>query len=174
MISQDSTNKTADLNEAIVNLQTIVQTLPNSRAAALAWGKIGDCHFNLGAKDPSHYGAAISNYSRVINAPAAFRDDRYEARFKLASTVEKQTALKTGDEQTALLKQALNEYVDIFFQGLDDPEGPSPLWVKASFRLPSRAPSTESLQRWQNAVDIYKKLKELLPVLGPMCDRKIH
>ena len=171
MISQDSTNKTADLNEAIGSLQTIVQSRPNSREAALAWGIIGNCHFDLGAKDPSHYAAAISNYTRVINAPAALRDDRYEARFKLAATIEKQAALKTGDEQTALLQEALREYVDSLFQNLNDPEKPSPFWIKRSALQAGQL--AESLQRWKDAVDIYTDLKNLLPVLAPLCDRRI-
>jgi hypothetical protein len=31
----------------------------------------------------------------------------------------------------------------------------------------------ESLQEWQSAYDIYRQLKDLLPVLAPVCEKKI-
>jgi TolA-binding protein len=169
-ISQDSTN-TAELQYAINSLQTIVQARSNRWEAAQAWGRIGDCYFNMGAKEPNQYANAISNYTRVINAPAAISEARNQARFKLAATIEKQAALKSGYEQTTLLRQALSQYSDAFYQNLHDPEGPSTFWVKKSGLAAGQV--AESLQRWDDAKNIYDNLKKLLPVLAPTCDKKI-
>jgi TolA-binding protein len=170
-ISQDSTNKTADLNEAMRSLRTIVQTRGDSREAAQAWGRIGDCFFNLGATDPNQYTNAIAAYGKAIDSPGAHNGERNEARFKLGVTLEKQAAQKTGEEQTALLKEARDQYVKTFFEGLHEPEGPSLLWIKRSGLAAGQV--AESLQQWQLAIDIYTQAKNLLPVLAPFCDRKI-
>jgi len=169
-IGQDSTNA-ADLQHAVDSLQTIVQTRSNRWEAAQAWGRIGDCYFSMGTRDPNRYVDAISNYNRVINAPAALSEARNQARFALGATIEKQAALKSGDDKTALLKQALSQYADAFFQGLHDPEGAPLYWIRRSGLAAGQM--AESLQRWELAVDIYGKLKESLPVLAPICDRRI-
>ena len=169
-IGQDPTN-TGGWNDAIQSLQTIVQTRSNSWEAAQAWGRIGDCYFNMGAKDPAQYLNAITNYTQAINAPAALGGARNQARFQLANITEKQAALKSGNEQTALLKQALSQYADAFYQGLHDPDGPSLFWTKKSGLAAGQV--AESLQRWQNAIDIYKEVKERLPVMAVTCDKKI-
>ncbi|HXS68808.1 MAG TPA: tetratricopeptide repeat protein, partial [Candidatus Polarisedimenticolia bacterium] len=86
-ISQDSTNKTKDLSDAIQSLKTIVVTQSNTPPAALAWGRIGDCYFALGGDDPNQYTNAAAFYRRVVEAPFASRDARNEARFKLGATL---------------------------------------------------------------------------------------
>jgi TolA-binding protein len=171
LISQDSTNKTAELTEAIRSLQTIIQSQSNSWQAAQAWGKIGDCFFDLGAKDANQYTNAGNAYRKVFEAPAATGAARNEARFKLGATIEKQAALATGEAQTSLLKDALKQYVDAFYQGLHDTDKPSPLWTKKSGLAAGQI--AETLQQWQPAFCIYYQLKILLPVLGPVCDKKM-
>ena len=170
-ISQDSTNKTQDLNEAIQSLKTITKTQPDTWQAAQAWGRIGDCYSDMGSRDPDQYTNAAAAYRTVFESPHALSSAKNEARFKLGATTEKQAALKTGADQTALLKQALNQYVDAFYEGLHDTEKPSPFWTKKSGL--QAAQLAESLQEWQSAYDIYKQLKDLLPVLAPVCEKKI-
>jgi TolA-binding protein len=170
-VSQDSTNKTADLNEARTSLMTIVQTQSNTWQAAQAWGRIGDCYFDMGSREPDQYTNAAAAYRKAFESPQALDSARNEARFKLGFTLEKQAALKTGAEQIVLLKQALNQYVDAFYEGLHDSESPSPFWTKKSGL--AAAQLAESLQEWQSAYDIYKQLKDLLPVLAPVCEKKI-
>jgi TolA-binding protein len=169
-IGQNSTNN-ADLNEARKSLETIVQTRSNSWEAAQAWGRIGDCYFNQAAKDPSLYANAITNYAKAVNAPAARSEARNEARFQLANTMEKQAALKTGAEQTELLVRALSQYADAFYQSPRDAEGPSLYWTKRSGW--AAAQLAESLGRWDDAKELYVELKQRLPVLATMCDRRI-
>jgi tetratricopeptide (TPR) repeat protein len=170
-ISQDSTNKPAELKYAIQSLQHVIQAQSNSWQAAQAWGRIADCYFELGSKDPAQYSNASNGYRKVIDATAATGAARYEARFKMGDTIEKQAALATGEEQTVLLKQALTQYVDAFYQGLHDSDKPSPLWTKKSGLAAGQL--AEELQEWQTAIEIYQHLKILVPVLAQSCDKKI-
>jgi TolA-binding protein len=167
-INQDSTNKTADLAYAITLLQHAAESSSNGWEAAQAWGKIGDCYVALGAQDSAQYVNATNAYINVIELPSARAQAKDEARFKLAATVEKQAALKSGDEQVKLLEDALHKYVTAF----DNPEAASPSWIKRSGDAAARL--AESLQQWEVAINIYSKLKELLPGLAPTFDNKIQ
>lgn len=170
-ISQDSTNKAQDLNDAIRTLQTIPQAQSNTWEAAQAWGRIADCYYNLGATDPNQFTNAARYYRKVFESPHALKTAVDEARFKLGDTIEKEAAQQTGTNQTALLKMALNQYVNAFYEGLHDTEQPSPFWTKKSGL--AAAQLAESLQEWQSAYDVYKQLEQLLPVLAPSCERRM-
>lgn len=168
----DPTNKWADLNEAIQSLATITDNGPHTWQAAQASGKIGDCYFQLGSRYPDHYFDASNAYRSVLENPAALSDAKNEARFALGMVAEKQAALKSGADQTALLKQAFSLYLDAFYQGLHDPTKPSPFWTEKSGK--AAGDLAESLQDWPAVKRIYEELKNLLPVLGPICDTKIE
>lgn len=171
----DLTNKTADLNEAIRSLKTITNNLPGTAEAALASGRIGDCWFELGAKDPGQYTNALADalaaYRVVIDNPAARSDAKNEARFAVGMVMERQAAQKSGAEQAACLKQAFDQYLDTFYRGLHEPGKASPYWSEKSGMKAGEL--AESLQEWQSAFCIYYQLKTLLPVLGPVCDKKM-
>jgi len=177
-INEDSTNKTADLISAINSLQLVVQNSSNSWQAAQAWGRIGDCYFQLGTKDPSNLTNAVNAYRNVIDSPASRSTAIYEARFNLAKTMERQAAQKIGDDQTDLLKQALHQYVTVltenitaFEEGRLDPESSSALWARKSGTEAGRL--AESLQQWKDALNIYTQLKQLLPGMAPIFEKKI-
>ena len=175
-INQDSTNKIADIHEAINSLQAIAQTHSNQVESALAWGMIGNCYFELGAKDPGQYTNAETAYTNVINTPTASGAAKYEALCGLGATLEKQAAFKTAKEQTQLMKDALHEYLiafdkAAFSEAVNDPESPSALWTKRSGL--AAAQLAESLQEWETAGKIYDQLKQLLPILAPSLDKKI-
>jgi TolA-binding protein len=168
----DVTNKTADLIEAIKSLKTITNSQPNTWEAAQALGRMGDCYFEWGARDPDQYTNAASAYHAVFDSAAALADARNEARFKLGAVYEKQAGRASGTNQTVLLNQALNQYANAFYEGLYDPEGPSPFWTEKSGLKAGEL--AESLQEWQSALNIYTDLKHLLPAIELSCDKKIQ
>jgi TolA-binding protein len=168
----DLTNRTADLNEAIRSLKTITNSQPDTWQAAQAAGRIGDCYFALGARDPDQYTNAALAYRAVIGSSNALSDAKNQARFALGAVMESQALLKSGTNQQDLLEAALGQYVNAFFQGLDDPGKPSPYWTEKSGMTAEQV--AETLQDWPTVFKICKRLKELLPVLGPVCDRKIE
>jgi len=170
-INEDSTNKTADLGQAILSLQLAVQSSSNNWQAAQAWGRIGDCNFELGMKDPEKLNEASNAYINAIEAPAARSAAKNEARYNLAATIEKQAALKSGDDRNDLLKEALRQYLKVFNESKNDLDGPSALWVKKSGVEAGRV--AESLQQWEVARTIYTQLKDLLPGMAPYFDKKI-
>jgi TolA-binding protein len=171
-VSQDSTNKIADFAEAIRSLTTITNTQPVTPEGARAWARIGDCYFLMGAHDPEKFADAITNYRAAVDNPAVLSDDRSQARFGIGQSIEKQAGLKRDAEQIDLLKAALRQYVDAFFQSLHDPGKPSPYWIEKSGLAAGQL--AESLQDWQSALCIYSQLKTLLPVMAPQCDNKIE
>ena len=170
-INEDSTNKTADLGQAILSLKLAVQSSSNNWQAAQAWGRIGDCNFELGMKDPEKLNEASNAYINAIEAPAARSAAKNEARYNLALTIEKQAALKSGDDRNDLLKEALRQYLKVFNESKNDLDGPSALWVKKSGVEAGRV--AESLQQWEVARTIYTQLKDLLPGMAPFFDKKI-
>lgn len=169
---QDSTNRPGDLNEAIKSLATVTNTQFGTWQAAQASGRIGDCYVQLGATDPNQYTNALSAYRMVLQTPGALNEAKNEARFAIGMVIEKQAALASGADQTALMQAALDQYANAFYEGLHDAGQPSPFWTEKSGLAAGQI--AETLQRWDSAKKIYQQLKELLPVLGPVCDRKIQ
>src|SRR5262249_43379406 len=88
--TQDPTNRTADLREAIGSLATITNKLPGTSQAAQASGRIGDCYYDWGSWDASQYTNATNAYYAVLENTNALPEARSEARFQIACTIEKQ------------------------------------------------------------------------------------
>jgi TolA-binding protein len=173
---RDATNRVADLIEAIQSLQTILQSQGTNQIGVQALGKIGDCYFEwagLRLQSPDQFTNAIKAYRAVIDAPASTIVARNQARYKLGTVLEKQAASKTGDEQAAMVRQALEEYVNVFFgKDLRGEEKRDPFWVKKAGMEAGRI--AESLQEWQSAYCIYKKLRDLVPALAASCEKKME
>lgn len=98
--------------------------------AALAWGEMGNCDYQLGGQDPQYYANATNDYLQVMAslAPAAARS---QAQIGIGMVYEKLAALTNGIAQTQLLQAALDNYLDVFWgDNLRDGETASPPWVK--------------------------------------------
>lgn len=168
LMSQTSTNKAADFADAISVFKSIPLNYGTNSHTVLAWGKIGDCYLQLAAKDPSKYNDAIASYQQLLNFPDAGMAVHNQAEFGLASVAEKQAAANTNaEQQTALLKAALDHYLNVFA----DDEQKDPYWVKRSGLEALRL--AETLQQWQQMENVCERLQKLLPVLQPMCEKKI-
>ena len=174
---QGATNRPADLQEAISWFNTIPQTYPTHPLAPLAWGRVGDCSLQLGDSDPKfhdYYAKAANAYQQVAGSPRASVAARSQATVGLGLVAEAMGKLKSGEEQAALLKQALNDYQDVFLGNvLRDGELSDPFWVKKAGMEAARL--AESLQQWRLAIDIYRKLQEQdwLPQTRASLEKKI-
>jgi len=64
LVLRDSgqTNTSASLREAIQVFDTIIESGTNTEQAALAWGEIGKCYFQLGAQEERYYELASNAY----------------------------------------------------------------------------------------------------------------
>src|SRR5438552_9958361 len=118
LVLRDSgqTNTSASLSEAIQVFGTIIESGTNTEPAALAWGKIGKCYFQLGAQEERYYESAPNAYLQVVSSPSAGVAARSQATMGLGLVAEKRAENKGGEEKTALLKVARDAYLDVFYE----------------------------------------------------------
>jgi len=186
LVRRDYTNKTADLNEAIGVFKTILQSGTNHDTAP-ALGRIGECYLQMAAADPAKYDDAIGYYQQVLASPPADLAARSLAKFDLGVVAEKQAEQKTGADQTALLRQALDDYLDVFYdQDLRESKKNTALYwteragweagrmierlAQADFEAGRAA---EALREWNQAAEVYEKLGQWFPPLRMTADAKI-
>ncbi|HUA37295.1 MAG TPA: tetratricopeptide repeat protein [Candidatus Sulfopaludibacter sp.] len=172
--SSDTNNPLANFGQAIQVFKAIGQSYPQSYEAALAWGEMGDCYLQLaGQPQGTHfYSDATNAYAQVINSPLADAAARSQAQMGIGLVLEKLAAQAAGPDQTALLQQALQNYLDVLYgKNLRDGEPADSFWVKkAGLQAASVA---EELSEWPQAVNIYRRLEELLFPLHDMLEKKI-
>ena len=78
---------------------------------------MGDCYLQLaGQPQGAHfYDDATNAYAQVINSPLADAAARSQAQIGIGLVLEKLAAQATGQDQTALLQQALQNYLDVLY-----------------------------------------------------------
>lgn len=158
--------------EAIKAFTRITQ-MPTNHFTALAWGRIGDCHFQLAKELPDRYTNAIAAYQLVMAAPLADVAARSQAEWKLAGVFEKIAAARPLAEQPGLLQTARDHYLNIVYgTNLREGERPDPFWVERAGLAAARL--LESLQQWDNAVQLYQRLHDQLAALRPSLEKRIE
>jgi TolA-binding protein len=175
LVSRDSTNKFADFRDAVV---VFSQIAPTNILGVPALGRIGDCRLQLAAlaaTNAGYYADAANAYRQVLLAPLASASARSQAKVALGRVAEGLAGLKTGEEQSALLQQAFDQYLDVFLyeNSLREDEQADPFWVKESGLKAARL--AEKLQRWPEAVKIYEQLEQWFPALRSLLEKRtIH
>ena len=171
-MSQDSTNRTADYQEAFKYYNRICELYPSNRLAALAWGGKANALLQW-AKSSQLYDDAASAFQQVIAATNADVAARSQARVGLAVTLEKQADQTTGTNRTALLSQALTNCLDVFTGSvLRDHEKPDLFWQKEAGLMAGHL--AEQLQEWDQARNVYAELKALVPALASRFEASIR
>jgi TolA-binding protein len=165
--SSDTNNPLANFDQAVRVFKAICQSYPGSEQAALAWGEIGDCYLQL-----TNYDAATGAYAQVTNSPVASVAARSQAQVGIGLVFEKRAVQAAGDDQTASLESALQNYLDVLYgKNLRDGEQADLFWMeKAGLQA---ATVTEELGEWPQAVNVYRRLEELLPPLHDSLEKKI-
>ncbi|MGP8021511.1 MAG: tetratricopeptide repeat protein [Limisphaerales bacterium] len=172
--SQETNDPLANFGQAIQVFRAIGQQYPQSEQAALAWGEMGDCYLQLAGQpqDAHFYDDATNAYAQVINSSLADAAARSQAQMGIGLVLEKRAAQATGPDQTALLQQALQNYLDVLYgKNLRDSESADSFWVKKAGL--QAAGVAETLDEWPQAVNVYRRLEELLPLLHDMLEKKI-
>ena len=170
----DTNDPVANFKKAILVFKAIGQTYPDTEQAALAWGEMGDCYLQLAGQpqEAQYYDEATNAYAQVINSPRAGVAARSMAQTGIGQVLEKRAAQVTGSDQTVLLQQALQNYLDVLYgKNLHDDEPADPFWVKKAGL--QAATVAEELGEWPQAVNVYRRLEELLPLLHDMLEKKI-
>lgn len=173
LMSMDApeTNRVANYDEAIRVFSQICESYPKTREAALAWGEKASCLLQW-AQVSRQYDDAANAFRQVITNQVADARARSIATVGLAVVREKQAQEKKGGEQTALLREALNHCLDVFYgKVLRDGEQPDLFWMKESGLRAARL--AETLQEWQQAIGVYQQLTRLLPPLRPRLEKSL-
>jgi TolA-binding protein len=169
-LHSDETNQAVDLKEAIRIFEHVPLT---NELAAAALGEKGNCCLQLAANDPQWFDEAAKTYRQILALPNAPISARSQAQVGLGNVCRNRAESLRGDEQVAMLQQALDNYLDAFAYEklLRDGEQPDLFWVKeAGLRA---AEIAERVGQWPQAIDIYRKLATWLPELAPAMDKKI-
>ena len=113
--TQDTNSLQTNYLNAIKVFNSVCQVNSANNSCAQALGEIANCYLQLGALDPSYYDAATNYYWQAVLSPYASVATRSQAEIGFAQVQEKQAQRKTGDARTALLKSALNHYLNVAY-----------------------------------------------------------
>jgi TolA-binding protein len=170
-IPPPETNKLANFEESIPIYNKIPQLYPTNQLAPAAWGRIGDCYLQLATQDAKLYDLAIQAYKQAVESPRAPVVVRSQAEVGWGVVLEKQAAAKP-EAEAALLKQAQEHYLNVALaSNLRGDEPADPFWMKKAGLEAARV--TETLGDWQQALNLYCRLEELLPPLKGQLEKKI-
>ena len=152
-------NRLANCEEATRVFGRICDEHPTNRLAVRAWGEKANCYLQwaLARQQYDSLTNALNAYQRVIDSPQADLSTRSEAKVGQAIVLGKWAEQKAGAEQTALLKQAYSNCLDVFYgRILRDDENLDAFWTKeAGVRAFDLA---EELQAWSQMANIYVRL----------------
>lgn len=147
---------------------------PNDPLLPRAFGEMANCYFQLGRDEPTNYVAAINYYQRVTNAPFADATARVQALVGIGNAQRKQAKLKQESgapaEASALLYAALSNYLKVLYDTYED-EKPDPIWLKEAAL--NAAEIAELRNEWDQALNVYQRIEDLLPALRASLDKKI-
>ncbi len=159
--------------DAIVAFSKIPSLYAANRLVPHAWGRIGDCYFQMAAVDSKQYDNSTNAYQKVLSPPlAADAAARSQAEFKLATILEAMAKLKPPPENAALLDAAFAHFANLLYEkNLADGEIPDPFWLKEAGLAAGRM--AEERKQWEMAINIYTRLQAKLPPLAELLQRRI-
>jgi len=143
----------------------------NSTLAPAAMGKMADCHLQLATVSTNSYEVAAELYRRAAEWPGADLAVRCKATVGRGIVAEKVAALRGNGEAEALLRAALNHYLDVSHGKLLRPgERADGWWLKEAGREAGRL--LEQMSRWSEAAALYEQLSRELPALRAVWEDK--
>jgi TolA-binding protein len=167
-----STNKPADYRAAMNAFEEIRQKWPTNKMAVLALGGTANCLLQLAAQGSGDYESVSNAWQQVVDSPLADATARSMAKVGLGVALEKMAEQKPA-ERAALRGLALTNYLDVFDRKfLRDGEEPDLFWTKKATLEAARV--AEGFQRWEQAIGLYQRLKDLIPTLAPWCEERIQ
>jgi TolA-binding protein len=167
-----------DTNNPLANFQLatnasafgkIVQDNPTNEWGARAMIEIGNCDLQMNNLD-----AATNAFAQVLNSPFAGISTRSQAQVGFGIVLEKKAVLFDGEEQQALLKLALDNYVQVFEENKYNLEHGLPadeFWMKKAGL--QAAPLVGLLYQPGAQKMFYLDLEGVLPQLKETFEKKI-
>jgi tetratricopeptide (TPR) repeat protein len=157
----DKTNAVSKYAAAITAFEKIPDT---NRLAPQAWGRIADCHMQLGSDNTNRYTKAIEFYTKAMDTNVADIDIRSNAQVGLGLVYEKLAADTNQPPavQAALMEKALSQYLEVVFTKVLRPgEKPVPFWVQRAGLDAGRLYGAQG--KWTEVVKLYEYLLKVLP-----------
>jgi len=164
-MSQDSTNRSADLQTAIAIFNKISEKFPNQPQDVLALGEKATCLLQL-VQSASDFEPVTNAFQQVLRSPAADARVRAIAHVGLGLTLEKIAEQAPEADRSALLDAALQHFLEVFYYEkiLHDGEKPDPFWTRKA-GMEAAALLAEKLKRRTEAINVYRRLQEMFPPL---------
>ncbi len=159
-VAADQTGRTPDnLIDALPHYQRVANEMKNSPLNPLAWGRLGDCHLQLG-----NLPQATEAYRTVTALSPADAATRSQAGLGLARVLDKQAeAADETEEREKLLQQSLDQCMVIVFGGnlRSVDEKMDPFWVKEAGLMAGDL--ARRLGRAEQELRLYSRLANELP-----------
>jgi TolA-binding protein len=165
VMSQVSTNKEADYVKASEYFDKICQQYPTNHLAVLACGERAVCLLQL-----ARSGVGLTNAAQAFSA--VLTNDVYAdghavtvAKVGLGVVFEKQAAVASAPDQSALRYAALDQYLDVLDgRYLKGPEGDE-FWTREAAMCGVRLAS--DMQEWQKVINFCDRIIEKVPSSAP-------
>jgi tetratricopeptide (TPR) repeat protein len=163
-VNPDSTNRLPDYVSAISAFDRIGLLFASNPIVALAMGEKACCFLQL-AQNSQDYSRVTNGFKSVLDSPFADARARSIAEVGLGLTLEKLADRSSGPERTALLTEARDHYLDVFY-GKTRREGEEPdiFWTREAGLRAARL-LADSLKQRPQAIAVYKTLQTMCPVL---------
>jgi tetratricopeptide (TPR) repeat protein len=151
-----------NLNDAIAAVSKLTNGAPTNAIAVEAFGRLGDYYKQYAdlKSDTNVYAEVIQMYSTVLSFPAT------------AATVSARSQAEVGlgivAEKEHLPQLALMHFSHVLY---GDPEHFDPYWVVIAGEGMARI--CEEQQKWDQAVNAYKRVLDAVPSLAPVLDKRI-
>lgn len=165
----EKTNRNPDdlspFGEALTFYSKAAEHLPYNSFTPIAWGKVGDCQFQLASTDPTRYVLAETAYRKVIDSDAPVAE-RMKAEVAYAYVLIAEAKLRAERDRPVLFRQALERLVGMVYgKNLRDGEQPDPYWLGVGGILAMEL--SAELKDIATMKGLAKRLEELLPILKP-------
>lgn len=139
-----------------------VTLFTNTPLVAAAWGRMAECHFQLGTQNPVNYDRATVLFQRVVDHAVADVSTRAKAKVGLGKVAEKRAALLQGVAAQDVLNEAVNHHLDVLTgKVLRAGEVADSWWVREAGMEAARL--MEQMGRWREAVAVYTELGQSVP-----------
>jgi tetratricopeptide (TPR) repeat protein len=166
------TNNLVRFEEAINAFSKITERFPTNEWAPVAWGRVGECHFQLASQDPKRYPAAIEAFRKVIESGADI-SVRSQAEWKLGLVLQRQAAVRPEAERVGIEAEALDRYLRVLYgKNRRAGEQADPYWVKRAGL--SAAELAEVQKKYDLAIGLYRRLMGELPPLQRRLEKKVE
>lgn len=147
----------------------IISARPGSSEVPAAWGRVGDCNFQLGL-----YADATNAFRTCMTHGSANISQRSQAEVKLGKCLEKM-AEENEAKRGEILKTAMGHYLNVFLQqNISEAKGESAdsFWVQRAGL--NAAALAEAGGNYEQAGQLYRRLKEMLPQMRAYLDQRIQ